>query len=536
MEGVKALVDVSTRKRLLNKARLTDLNASSKTAREETRREREQYNVINVAKRNSRAAKVTRGNYDKNVSNGMDDTNNMNNTNKNKGHNGRARDKYIGIACHGAELNVSTQANPGEKPKYYRIRHLLPPNVKVLTVAAPQSSVSAHDTWFIKMFKEGSTEYIATLFEHSKEGDDAREALALGLMYGDHLASYIRINVYKDECPDMVLSSSTWDALLNPKTPCKDILYNRNSDWLPVPRARYVDAIELPVNHFLTRDAGSPRTMMNFIPRSELKGHPCATAVCKRFKTGDIRHVACMTELTHAFRQDLEEQRPLCKWAEMNPHEVVIPPRMGLGTGPAIQDASNYLHYRFQKNKAMSVSEYLFWRLNFSKQAVRAYGNKRLNGRYTNARFLLSDFIKAECTNPNKVYNIVVFSCRAAMQPFPISAKDLDRKKLEGMKPVLVREDTIKKDYNAIANARDREISIKRRDYHSALQKMTEGAPMKMINHKPNASNNNSGPASNEPENMNWTPTKMINHKPNPSNNNSAPASNEPENMNWRPY
>ena len=520
-------MEATTKKRSFNKARVTNLNASSKLAKEEMKREKEQYNLINVAKKtNSRAAKVTKGNYNKNVSNGMSNNININNvhnsnannsnnsnnngnrTNNGNGNNNRrVRDKYIGIACHGSELNVSTQAYAGAKPKYYRIRQLLPPNVNVITVAAPQSTMSSQDTWFLKMFKEGSTEYLATLFEHSKEGEDARRTLELGLMYGDHSASYIKINLYKGEYPDIALCSSTWDALLNPKTPCNDILQERNSDWLKVAKARYVDAIGLPVNHFLTRDAGSPKTLINFIPLSEIKRHPCTNAVCNHITT-DAHYAACLSELTYAFRQDLEDQKPVCKWGELYPRGEIFPRFIPaqMGKGPAIHEASNYLSYRINKNNPMPVSEYLSWRLNFSKRAVSAYGNKRLNGRYSNARFLLSDFIKAECTNPNKVYNLVVFSCRAAMEPFPVSVKDLDRKKSEGMKPVLVHEDTIKKDYKAITNARDYEIYKKRKDYHQSLQNMKEGAPMKMINQKVNASNNNSGPATNEPENMNWAP------------------------------
>ena len=457
----------------------------------------EQYNMRFDKKIPRRASKVSRKSTNKNISNGMQ-------TNENN--NSEVRDKYIGIACHGSELVVSKQdTNDENDAKYYRVKYDIPKNVNVLTVAAPHSYVSASNhIWFIRLLKEASTDHLAALFKDDEEGADVRKTLEMGLMYNtvQEVVSYMKLNLYTggSQCPDMILSSSTSDAMVKP-TACNDMMHKNHSDWLSFLPHDHVYPFSTPTSLFITRDANSNRKRLNFIPLAEVSKHPCARAICPAYEFSSNAEVAqrngCLAKLTYAFRQDLEDQKSVCKWVTsqtgdkgVNGSQLNIANVPAADLTDAMMEASRYMRLRKQFTTPLSLGMYLSWRIAFSKRNGTTYGNKRLTGKYANSRFLLSDFISTECNDPNKNYNIIVFACRSQSTPIPVT--DLKNKR-QWQKLIRVHKDAVEHDYSKNMENKSWDVYRKRTEYRKALTNMTRNPKIKMtnINYPENADNGN---------------------------------------------
>lgn len=302
---------------------------------------------------------------------------------------------YIGMLCHGSEVEL------GSSSVYFR----LPKNVNIITVAKPKSTISFYNPlWLVRLIKGYSISILKGLFTRADYRAKYADRLVKSKRYS---ISDIHLSLYNQSglCPEMLLETVTMKSLLTSgRTDCSDLLYIKHHNNLVHEnfRKQYVSRMN-PACFFMTRKDTEER-IKNIKSNKYIRdNHVCADALCN--KNYDQNEKGCRHAMSYAAREDLDELHPICKQISLSmPWKLQNLRRSKLDIYKShIPQHSSYVEY---------IRKYIHYRLNYSDIWMDKYGDNELMKQYSNARFLLSDFIKDHCDNELHTYNIVLAACR----------------------------------------------------------------------------------------------------------------------------
>lgn len=340
-----------------------------------------------------------------------------------------------GIAAHGEELIIAKPAR--QVTADMMVSFKLPKNVNIITLAQPGDWTSSFDlSWFVKLVKDTSLEYLCNIFKVGNKGEDERRILEHVLNTSiTSMTNHVYLNFYSgeqnDACPDIILHTTNANGyeFVNDR-------FAKNTPWLDVKPRYIMKDLKWPLSLFLRRDPAQVLrgTTVRTAPKSMVEHHPCTPIVCRGLlrdppgfaplsvEGACVRYEGCVHMMQHTFPEDLDSMKTFCQYAQnrmaLNANAAVqqsLPRSSNLWPIYNIQRLYGAHHTSPAHSHAWNAAaeSYIHWKLFFSRKFQKRYGDASMDESYSNARFLLSDFVQKECNKPHVTYNIFVLSCRS---------------------------------------------------------------------------------------------------------------------------